>query len=140
MLKRLGSEFSILRETPLEEIGKAAGPCIQEGIRRLRDGQVGREPGYDGAYGVIHLLEQSEIEAISGQTSLFGSDVPVRRRTPKSAQSLPAGPIASPTQQKVSPGPQSRIEQLNSEQLLAVTSQEPIIEVIAGPVSYTHLP
>lgn len=133
MLKRLGSEFSILRETPLEEIGKAAGPCIQEGIRRLREGQVGREPGYDGAYGVIHLLEQSEIEAISGQTSLFGSDVPVRRRTPKSAQSLPAGPIASPTQQKVSSGPQSRIEQLNSEQLLAVTSQEPIIEVIAGP-------
>ena len=47
MLKRLGLNFPSSGKPPLEEIGKAAGPCIQEGIRRLRDGQVGREPGYD---------------------------------------------------------------------------------------------
>ena len=133
MLKRLGPEFSILRELPLEEIGKVAGPCIQEGIRRLREGQVDREPGYDGAYGIIHLLEQSEIETLSGQTSLFGSDVPVKRRSLKSAEASSAKAKAVSFQKVTPTAPQNWIDQLNPEQLLAVTSQEPVIEVIAGP-------
>ncbi len=36
LLQRLGPEFAILRERPLEEIERAAGPCVAEGIRRLR--------------------------------------------------------------------------------------------------------
>lgn len=132
MLKRLGSEFSILRELPLEEIGKVAGPCIQEGVRRLREGRVDREPGYDGAYGVIHLLEPAEIEAISGQTSLFGSDVPVKRRSKKVTEPL-SKKEAPPPQEERETLPQDFMEQLNPEQLQAVTSPEPIIEVIAGP-------
>ena len=51
MLAALGPEFTILREVPLEDIRAAAGPCVAEGIRRLRAGQVVRKPGYDGAYG-----------------------------------------------------------------------------------------
>lgn len=133
MLKRLGPEFSILRELPLEEIGKVAGPCIQEGIRHLREGRVDREPGYDGSYGVIHLLEQSEIEAISGQTSLFGSDVPMKRRSIKSTETLHTEKVASFPREEVSSVSPSRVQELNTEQLLAVTSQEPVIEVIAGP-------
>lgn len=132
MLNRLGPEFSILRELPLEEIGKVAGSCIQEGIRRLREGRVDREPGYDGAYGVIHLLEPSEIEAISGQTSLFGSDVPVKRRSKKAAAPLSQKEAPLPQEEKET-SPQDFMEQLNQEQLQAVTSQEPVIEVIAGP-------
>lgn len=132
MLNRLGSEFSILRELPLEEIGKVAGPCIQEGIRRLRVGQVDREPGYDGLYGVIHLLEKSEIEAISGQTSLFGSDVPVKRRSKKTESALPKKSPAL-SEEKAVPPSSNFTDQLNPEQLQAVTSREPVIEVIAGP-------
>ena len=45
MLAALGPEFSILREVPLEDIRAAAGPCVAEGIRRLRAGQVVRKPG-----------------------------------------------------------------------------------------------
>ena len=33
MLGKLGPEFSILREIPLEDIRRAAGPCVEEGIR-----------------------------------------------------------------------------------------------------------
>ena len=33
-----------------------AGPCVAEGIRRLRAGQVERRAGFDGEYGVISLL------------------------------------------------------------------------------------
>ena len=73
MLAALGPEFSILREVPLEDIRAAAGPCVAEGIRRLRAGQVVRRPGYDGAYGVIELLSPAEREDLKGQVSLFGA-------------------------------------------------------------------
>ena len=50
MLRQLGPEFPILREIAPEDIERAAGPCVAEGIRRLRAGKVERSPGYDGAY------------------------------------------------------------------------------------------
>ncbi|MFR3920725.1 MAG: hypothetical protein ACLTYN_00875 [Dysosmobacter welbionis] len=56
MLHALGPEFSILREVPVEDIAHTAGPCVAEGIRRLRAGQVERRAGFDGEYGVISLL------------------------------------------------------------------------------------
>ena len=67
LLRELGTEFSILRELPVEDIRRAAGPCIAEGIRRLRAGKVERRPGFDGEYGVISLLTPSEIQQLSGQ-------------------------------------------------------------------------
>lgn len=38
MLQTLGPEFYILREAPLGDIAQVAGPCVAEGIRRLRAG------------------------------------------------------------------------------------------------------
>ncbi|PWL44458.1 MAG: hypothetical protein DBY45_05480, partial [Clostridiales bacterium] len=38
LLEKLGPEFYILREAPLEDIRHAAGPCVEEGIKRLREG------------------------------------------------------------------------------------------------------
>ena len=38
MLHALGTEFSILREIPVEDIRQTAGPCVAEGLRRLRLG------------------------------------------------------------------------------------------------------
>ena len=81
MLAALGPEFSILREVPLEDIRAAAGPCVAEGIRRLRAGQVVRRPGYDGAYGVIELLSPAEREDLKGQVSLFGAEAPKAAKT-----------------------------------------------------------
>ena len=82
LLERLGPEFAILREVPLEDIERAAGPCIAEGIRRLRAGRVQRRAGFDGEYGVISLLTPAEIEQFSGQTSLFGFEAPPRQPAP----------------------------------------------------------
>ena len=56
MLEELGSEFDILRRISLAEIQKAAGEEITEGIRRLREGNVTRIPGYDGEFGKIRVL------------------------------------------------------------------------------------
>ena len=83
MLRKLGPEFSILREVPAEDIARTAGPCVAEGIRRLRSGQVERRPGFDGEYGVISLLTPGEIARFSGQISLFGLDVPAGKPKPR---------------------------------------------------------
>ena len=54
MLSQLGAEFYILREASITDIEQAAGPCIAEGIRRLRCGQVERKAGFDGEYAVSY--------------------------------------------------------------------------------------
>ena len=64
MLEKLGTEFGILRELPVEEIRAVAGERIGEGIRRLRAGEVIRRPGYDGEYGEIRLFREEELEAL----------------------------------------------------------------------------
>lgn len=71
LLHELGPEFHILRQSPIEEIERLAGPCVAEGVRRLRKGQVERRPGFDGEYGTISLLTPAEIEQYSGQMSLL---------------------------------------------------------------------
>lgn len=134
MLHALGTEFTILRETPLEDIGRIAGPLIQEGIRRLRAGQVERIPGYDGEYGKIQLLSPSEIQELSGQLSLFGAAVPLKKSAPKNL------PAAAPKKREVvdnQPAPVSPsgdpLEELNTEQRAAVMTEDAAVAVVAGP-------
>lgn len=73
LLGKLGPEFAILREIPVEDIKKESGYLVSEGIRRLRAGQVIRRPGFDGEYGTIKLFENDEIQNLDGQISLFGT-------------------------------------------------------------------
>lgn len=56
LLEGLGAEFTILREIPPEDIRKAGGEVLAEGIRQLRAGEVVRKPGFDGEYGKIELF------------------------------------------------------------------------------------
>ncbi len=57
LLAELGPEFEILRNIPPEDIRRAAGNRVAEGIQRLRNGQVECVPGFDGEYGVIRLFD-----------------------------------------------------------------------------------
>lgn len=72
MLNKLGNEFFILREAPLDQIQKVAGSLIAEGIRRMREGKVNIAPGYDGEYGTIHIFSDEEREGSEEQMMLFG--------------------------------------------------------------------
>ena len=74
MIETLGPEFAVLREIPLEDIRKEAGPLVAEGIRRLRRGEVERTPGFDGEYGKIGLLTPEDISRLEGQISLFSAE------------------------------------------------------------------
>lgn len=125
LLHELGPEFYILRQAPLEEIARAAGPCVAEGIRRLRAGQVERRPGFDGEYGTISLLTPAEIEQIGGQLSLFGVSAK-KIEKPKARQkhkAEAAGKGSVP----------ASADRLNLQQQAAVAAKEPVVAVIAGP-------
>jgi DNA helicase II / ATP-dependent DNA helicase PcrA len=60
LLNRLGPEMDILRHTPLDEITAAGGHLLGEAVRRMREGRVIKEGGYDGRYGVIRLFEDRD--------------------------------------------------------------------------------
>ncbi|GAA3413313.1 endonuclease Q family protein [Streptosporangium vulgare] len=57
----LGPELRILEDVPVDDIA-AHSPPLAEAVGRLRRGEVIREPGYDGTYGVIRLFEPGELE------------------------------------------------------------------------------
>lgn len=133
LLKKLGPEFYILREAPLEEIRREAGPLVEEGIRRLRSGQVERSPGYDGEYGTIHLLSRAEREELSGQISLFGGAASTPKREKARAAKRSEAPKEKNGQGTEKAAPPSAAGELNREQLAAVTAREPVLAVIAGP-------
>lgn len=60
LIHKFGSEFSILREVPLDDLTKDS-PLLGEGISRLRAGKVIKHAGYDGEYGIIRLFEDDEL-------------------------------------------------------------------------------
>ena len=72
MLRVLGTEFEILREVPVEDIRRHFGRLAAEGIRRLRNGEVTRLPGFDGEYGTIRLFRPDELENPDGQMTMAG--------------------------------------------------------------------
>src|SRR5262245_20509840 len=87
-LAKLGPELSILQAVPAEDIARAGSTLLGEAITRLRSGQVIREPGYDGEYGVIRLFEESELKRLTAGGLLF--DAPVaRRKTPAKTKAAP---------------------------------------------------
>ncbi|GLW62569.1 DNA helicase [Actinomadura rubrobrunea] len=56
----LGPELAILEEVPVDDIA-AQAPLLGEAVARLRRGEVIREAGYDGEYGVIRLFQPDEL-------------------------------------------------------------------------------
>ena len=73
LVAALGPELHILCETGLADISRAGGSLLGEAVARLRRGEVIKEAGYDGEYGVIRLLRPEEL---TPSAALF--DLPAR--------------------------------------------------------------
>ncbi len=71
LLRKGGSEFSILLDLPFEQIKEIGDEILVEGIRRLRDRKVYIEEGYDGKFGRITVFSPGEIQSLSSQISFF---------------------------------------------------------------------
>ncbi len=68
IINLFGNEFTFLRHTPINTIQKQLGHLYATAIYRLRKHLTRITPGYDGVYGVVHLLEENK--KTSQQTSL----------------------------------------------------------------------
>ncbi|MGN6767887.1 MAG: hypothetical protein ACTHJY_22310, partial [Rhizobiaceae bacterium] len=86
----LGPELSLLEDLPAEDVAKVH-PLLGEAVTRLRSGEVIRQAGYDGEYGVIRLFEDGELDRLAGNRMLF--DAPLlsraRRAKPKAKEETP---------------------------------------------------
>ena len=74
LLGKLGPELEILQATPLEDISAAGGPVLAEGIRRMREGKVVAQSGYDGEYGVIRMFDGEADQLSSFQLGMFAGE------------------------------------------------------------------
>ncbi|MDP3899695.1 MAG: endonuclease Q family protein [bacterium] len=71
LLKKTGaSELDILIDKPLPELENFTLPEIVEGIKRVRNGNLIVEPGFDGQYGVVKIFSEIE-KKINRQAALF---------------------------------------------------------------------
>jgi DNA helicase-2/ATP-dependent DNA helicase PcrA len=101
LLSSLGAELDILQTIPLEDITRAGSSLLAEGIARLRAGNVIRDAGYDGEYGVIRLFQDDELRRRTLGGVLFeGATLgppPERGRTAPQAPGGGQSSLATPT-------------------------------------------
>jgi len=71
LLEKLGNEFSILMDAPLDDIERAGSSLLREAIARVRAGDVHIAPGYDGEFGKVKIFEVVERKEIKGQMKLL---------------------------------------------------------------------
>ena len=157
LVAALGPELSILREVPLDDLARAGGSRLGEGIARLRRGEVIADAGYDGEYGTIRLFQPGELDgaalfAVPAQPpSARGNQDPAERTGVSAAADRPAarrgaaaaaasadgtsadGTSADGTSADgAATGTGSVLDGLDRQQRAAATAAGPLL-IIAGP-------
>jgi DNA helicase II / ATP-dependent DNA helicase PcrA len=108
LVAALGPELHILCDADTAEIRRAAGGLVAEAITRLRNGEVIKEAGYDGEYGVIRLFRPEEL---AGTEALF--EVPAPASSGEESAGAPA-PAASGEESAGAPAPAASGEELSA--------------------------
>jgi DNA helicase II / ATP-dependent DNA helicase PcrA len=131
----LGPELRILTETPADDLRRAGGSLLAEAVGRLRRGEVRREAGYDGEYGIVALFRRGELD---GPDALFDLAIPAGKQAkpPGKRAEVPAAP---PGRKKQETAVQARRppgagpgRDLDPDQLAAAGADGPLM-IVAGP-------
>jgi ATP-dependent DNA helicase UvrD/PcrA len=137
LLRNLGPELGILMEVPLDRIENSGGPLLAEAVRRMRQGMVIRDGGYDGEFGRIRLFSPAEKAALEGQLDLFrspGDNAAPRPEPPPAVQKrtrIREDKVHAPN--KPSPNADPILGPLNDAQRKAVLHEGGHLLVVAGP-------
>jgi DNA helicase-2/ATP-dependent DNA helicase PcrA len=71
LIERFDSEFSILLDASQKKLAEATLSEIAEGIVRVREGRVFKDPGYDGVYGRVRVFSKGEEKSLIKQKTIF---------------------------------------------------------------------
>ena len=140
LVAALGPELDILTEVDGDELRRAGGSLLAEAVGRLRRGEVRREAGYDGEYGVIALFGPGELDRADALFDLASPASPDRATPaspdPASAPSLDDladPPAMANAHLRAWPGtPESVLSGLDLDQRAAAEAESPLL-IIAGP-------
>ena len=137
LVAALGPELSILTEADTDDVRRAGGGLLAEAVARLRRGEVRREAGYDGEYGVISLFAPGELNRSGALFDL--ADAAARpggkpARTAAGRPGEPGGGQAPAAQRRKSRavGPEVTLGDLDADQRAAAQADSPLM-IIAGP-------
>jgi len=143
IIGKLGPEYEVLLKTAEEDIRKACGDMLAEGIRRIRAGEVFIQEGFDGEFGIIRAFADHEIRHPAAQISVFKesgegkkrkADDIIKTKAAKAAErclfDAPGGPAS--VQDHVSDGKEMTGE-LDEDQCRAVHHERGPALVLAGP-------
>ncbi|MBI4683192.1 MAG: DNA helicase UvrD [Nitrospirae bacterium] len=75
LLAKLGNEFNILMNVPLDDIEKASSPLFREAVSRMRKGEIHIAPGYDGEFGKIRIFEEAERKESKGRAIISAQEL-----------------------------------------------------------------
>ena len=132
LVAALGPELGILGDTPVDDLSRTGGTLLAEAISRLRRGEVRREAGYDGEYGVVRLFAPGELDR---SATLFEVTRPAPAgRVTGFRPRQPGAPAARAAQRPgpVAPAWPPRPADLDRDQQAAVLADGPLM-IIAGP-------
>ncbi|WP_261574947.1 UvrD-helicase domain-containing protein [Frankia gtarii] len=96
LVSRLGPELGILGDVPVSAIAEVGSAELVEAISRLRRGEVIRQAGFDGEYGVIRLFEPRELAGDGGTLFDLAPSVPAQPAVPAQASAFAQPSVDGP--------------------------------------------
>lgn len=72
LCEELGSELQVLLYTDLSEIEKVGGKRVADGVRKVREGTIAINPGYDGEFGKVAIWTEEEEKVMKDETPQLG--------------------------------------------------------------------
>ncbi|RKT52481.1 UvrD-helicase domain-containing protein [Saccharothrix australiensis] len=130
-----GPELVILQDVPVDDLAAHSAP-LGEAVARLRRGEVLRDAGYDGEYGVIRLFQPGELSGRGAALSLFEcapvepAAAPVRAPVERAAP--PPAPSTADDKRAVA-AVTSLLDGLDPDQRAAASADGGPLLIVAGP-------